>query len=158
MRTFDLSPLFRSTVGFDHLSRMLDAAQRLDDTAFSYPPYNIEKLSEDDYRITMAVAGFAESDLDITVQDHTLVISGKAHREEEQAQYLHRGIAGRSFERRFELADFIRVEGASLVNGLLHVALKREVPERMKPRTVTIAAGAGAAPKVIAGHNAEKAA
>ncbi|MGE5478421.1 MAG: Hsp20 family protein [Bacteroidales bacterium] len=158
MRTFDLSPLFRSTVGFDHLSRMLDAAQRLDDTAFSYPPYNIEKLSEDDYRITMAVAGFAETDLDITVQDYTLVISGKAHRDDEQAQYLHRGIAGRSFERRFELADFIRVEGASLVNGLLHVALKREVPERMKPRTIRIEPGKAETPKVIEGKGADKAA
>ncbi|MGE5516733.1 MAG: Hsp20 family protein [Bacteroidota bacterium] len=158
MRTFDLSPLFRSTVGFDHLSRMLDAAQRLDDSANSYPPYNIEKLSEDDYRITMAVAGFAESDLDLTVQDNTLVITGKAHRDAEQTQYLHRGIAGRSFERRFELADFIRVEGASLANGLLHVALKREVPERMKPRTVKIETGVGAAPKSIESHSADKAA
>lgn len=159
MRTFDLSPLFRSTVGFDHLSRMLDAAQRLDDTASSYPPYNIEKLGEDDYRITMAVAGFAESDLGITVHDHTLVISGKTHQDEERATYLHRGIAGRSFERRFELADFIRVEGASLANGLLHVALKREVPERMKPRTIRIEAGApGQAPKVIEGSSADKAA
>jgi molecular chaperone IbpA len=154
MRTFDLSPLFRSTVGFDHLSRMLDAAQRLDDTAFSYPPYNIEKLSDDDYRITMAVAGFAESDLDITVQDHTLVISGKSHHDEAQVQYLHRGIAGRSFERRFELADFIRVEGASMANGLLHVALKREVPEQMKPRTITIGTAPAAAPRVIEGKPA----
>ena len=158
MRAFDLSPLFRSTVGFDHLSRMLDAAQRLDDTAFSYPPYNIEKLSDDDYRITMAVAGFAEADLDITVHDHTLVISGKVHREDESAQYLHRGIAGRSFERRFQLADFIRVEGANLVNGLLHVALKREVPEQMKPRTIKIDSAPASAPKAIAGNAAEKAA
>lgn len=154
MRAFDLSPLFRSTVGFDHLSRMLDNAQRLDDTAFSYPPYNIEKLSDDDYRITMAVAGFAEADLDITVHDHTLVITGKSHRDEDQAQYLHRGIAGRSFERRFELADFIRVEGASLVNGLLHVALKREVPERMKPRTISIEAAPAPGPKAIEGNKA----
>jgi molecular chaperone IbpA len=138
MRSFDLTPLFRSSVGFDHLSRMLDAAQRLDDNAVSYPPYNIEKLNEDDYRITMAVAGFAEDELDVTVHGHTLVISGKTRREDAQVQYLHRGIAGRPFERRFELADFIRVEGASLVNGLLHVALKREVPEEMKPRTITI--------------------
>lgn len=152
MRTFDLSPLFRSTVGFDHLSRMLDAAQRLDETAVSYPPYNIEKLSDDDYRITMAVAGFSESDLDLTVHDHTLVISGKANRDESQVQYLHRGIAGRSFERRFELADFIRVDGAALVNGLLHVELKREVPEQMKPRTIKIESKAQ--PKVIEGKAA----
>lgn len=147
MRTFDLTPLFRSTVGFDNLSRMLDSAQRLDETAVSYPPYNIEKLSDDDYRITMAVAGFGESDLDIVLHDHTLVISGKSHRDETQVQYLHRGIAGRSFERRFELADFIRVESAALVNGLLHVELKREVPEQMKPRTIKIESKT--APKTI---------
>jgi molecular chaperone IbpA len=158
MRTFDLSPLFRSTVGFDHLSRMLDAAQRLDDTAFSYPPYNIEKLSDDDYRITMAVAGFGEGDIDVTVHDHTLVIAGKTRHDEDQVQYLHRGIAGRSFERRFELADYIRVEGASMANGLLHVALKREVPEQMKPRTITIGTAAPKAPKVIESKAPDKAA
>ena len=138
MRPFDLSPLLRSTVGFDHLSRMLDAAQRVDDSAFSYPPYNIEKLSDDDYRVTMAVAGFAESDLEITVHDRTLIITGKAKREEETAQYLHRGIAGRSFERRFVLADHIVVEGADLANGLLHVALKQVVPETLKPRRIPV--------------------
>jgi molecular chaperone IbpA len=143
MRTFDLSPLFRSTVGFDHLSRMLDAATRADEAALAYPPYNIEKLDEDNYRITMAVAGFAEADLDVTVQDHTLVISGKTRHEDQPVQYLHRGIAGRSFERRFELADTILVGGASLVNGLLHVDLKREVPESAKPRSIPIA-GKGA--------------
>jgi molecular chaperone IbpA len=153
MRTFDLTPLFRSSVGFDHLSRMLDAAQRLDDNAVSYPPYNIEKLGEDDYRITMAVAGFGEGDLDITAHDHTLIISGKANRDEGQVQYLHRGIAGRSFERRFELADFIRVEGAALVNGLLHVDLKREVPEQMKPRTIKIENKPQ--PKVIEGKGSD---
>lgn len=138
MRTFDLSPLFRSTVGFDHLARMLDASARVDEQAFAYPPYNIEKLDEDRYRITMAVAGFAESDLQITTQDHTLVISGTARKEASTAQYLHRGIAGRSFERRFELADYIRPNGASLVNGLLHVDLMREVPEALKPRSIPI--------------------
>ncbi|HIJ64133.1 MAG TPA: Hsp20 family protein [Rhodospirillaceae bacterium] len=139
MRTFDLAPLFRSSIGFDHLARMLDSASRLDDQAISYPPYNIEKLSEDSYRISMAVAGFAETDLDVTTQNHTLVITGRARKEEETAKYLHRGIAGRSFERRFELADYIRVSGASLVNGLLHVELAREIPEAMKPRTISIA-------------------
>lgn len=138
MRTFDLSPLFRSTIGFDNLSRMLDAAQRLDEAAVAYPPYNIEKLGEDDYRITMAVAGFSDADLDITVHDHTLIIAGHARKDDGSVQYLHRGIAGRSFERRFELADFIRVEGARLADGLLHVALKREVPEAMKPRSIKI--------------------
>jgi molecular chaperone IbpA len=157
MRTFDLTPLFRSTVGFDHLSRMLDAAGRVDETALSYPPYNIEKLGEDRYRITMAVAGFSEDDLALTVQDHTLVITGKAQRDDNAVQYLHRGIAGRSFERRFELADFIRVDGASLVNGLLHVALVREIPERMKPRSIRIEKGKETA-KVIEGKTDDRAA
>jgi len=138
MRTFDLSPLFRSTVGFDHLARMLDATTRVDEQTFAYPPYNIEKIDEDSYRITMAVAGFAEEDLEITTQNHTLLIAGRAKKEEPAAQYLHRGIAGRSFERRFELADYIRPVGASLNNGLLHVDLAREVPEALKPRTIAV--------------------
>ena len=142
MRNFDLTPLFRSTVGFDHLSRMLDAATRLDETALSYPPYNIEKLGEDNYRITMAVAGFSDSDIDIVAQDHILLVTGKAKKEEPTVQYLHRGIAGRSFERRFELAEHIRVESAALVDGLLHVDLVREVPEAKKPRTIKIEAKA----------------
>ncbi len=140
MRTFDLAPLYRSTVGFDHLARMLDATSRVDEQAFSYPPYNIEKIDEDRYRIVMAVAGFAEDDLEITTQDRTLLISGQARKDETAAQYLHHGIAGRSFERRFELADYIRPTGASLVNGLLNVDLAREVPEALKPRTIPIAA------------------
>lgn len=144
MRTFDLSPLFRSTVGFDHLAHMLDATSRVDEQAFAYPPYNIEKLDDDRYRITMAVAGFAESDIEITTQDRTLLISGNARKDETSAQYLHHGIAGRSFERRFELADYIRPTGASLVNGLLHVDLMREVPEALKPRSIPIAASAEA--------------
>jgi molecular chaperone IbpA len=149
MRTFDLSPLFRSTVGFDHLARMLDTASRVDEQTFSYPPYNIEKLSEDNYRISMAVAGFSDEDLDVTTQDHTLVITGRAHKDEATTQYLHRGIAGRSFERRFEMADYIRVSGATLVNGLLHVDLMREVPEAMKPRTIKISSAAASQPQVI---------
>ncbi|MBI5162965.1 MAG: Hsp20 family protein [Magnetospirillum sp.] len=153
MRTFDLSPLFRSTVGFDHLSRMLDAAARVDEAALSYPPYNIEKLGEDTYRITMAVAGFGAEDIDLTSQDHTLVITGRARKDDgTPVQYLHRGIAGRPFERRFELADFIRVEGASLVDGLLHVDLVREVPEAMKPRTIAIQTKSQ--PRVIEGKAA----
>jgi molecular chaperone IbpA len=138
MRTFDLTPLFRSTVGFDHLARMLDTASRVDEQAFSYPPYNIEKLGEDDYRITMAVAGFSEGDLEITTKDHSLIITGQARKEDGVTQYLHHGIAGRSFERRFDLAEHIRVASASLVNGLLHVDLVREVPEILKPRTIAI--------------------
>ena len=139
MRTFDLSPLFRSTVGFDHLANLMDAASHLDEQHLSYPPYNIEKLSEDDYRVTMAVAGFSEKDIEITSQDRTLLIIGRTSKEESAPQYLHRGIAGRSFERRFDLAEHIKVVGARLVNGLLHVELHREVPEAMKPRTIAIA-------------------
>lgn len=149
MRSFDLSPLFRSSIGFDHLARVLDAATRLDESTLSYPPYNIEKLGEDTYRITMAVAGFGDGDLDVTVQNHTLVVSGKARKDEVNVQYLHRGIAGRSFERRFELADHIKPTGASLVNGLLHIELVREVPEAMKPRSIRIEAQQADQPKVI---------
>ena len=137
MSTFDLSPLFRSTVGFDRMMSLLDAAGRSDEQA--YPPYNIEKVGEEAYRITMAVAGFAEDDLSIVAQGNSLVISGKQKREEKKASdYLYRGIAGRAFERRFQLADHIKVSGAELANGLLHVDLVREVPEAMKPRTVKI--------------------
>lgn len=140
MRNFDLSPLFRSSIGFDRMTRLLDAATRMDDSAFSYPPYNIEKTGENAYRITMAVAGFGEDDLNISVQENSLVISGKLNKSEDEKKYLYRGIAGRAFERRFELAEHIRVSGASLVNGLLHVDLVREVPEAMRPRTIKIEA------------------
>ncbi len=144
MRTFDLSPLFRSSVGFDHLGRLLDAASRLDEQTVSYPPYNIEKLGDDNYRITMAVAGFSEADLDVTVQDHSLVVSGRSPKEDGKTQYLHRGIARRAFERRFQLADHIRVSGASVSNGMLHIELVREVPESLRPRSIPIASGAPA--------------
>jgi molecular chaperone IbpA len=148
MRTYDLSPLFRSTVGFDRLAALLDTAGRLDDQSFSYPPYNIEKLSDDEYRITMAVAGFADKDLEITAKDRSLVVTGKGT-QDGSVQYLHRGVAGRSFERRFELADYIQVKGANLVNGLLHIDLVREVPEALKPRTVAIGTAAPAKAKTI---------
>jgi molecular chaperone IbpA len=138
MRSYDLSPLFRSTVGFDRLSRLMDAATRVDDSSLSYPPYNIERTGDDTYRISMAVAGFGEGDLTITTQDNQLVITGKLAQEDDKQSYLYRGIAGRAFERRFTLADHIRVSGASLVNGLLHVELVREVPEAMKPRQIKI--------------------
>jgi molecular chaperone IbpA len=152
MNAFDLSPLFRSTVGFDHLDRVLEAAARIDEAALSYPPYNIEKLGEERYRITMAVAGFSEGDLDLTAKGNSLVISGKVRKDEAQPQYLYRGIAGRSFERRFELADHIRVDQASLVNGLLHVDLVREIPEAMKPRSIAITTTpdlAAPAPRIV---------
>jgi len=142
MRSFDLSPLFRSTVGFDNLSRVLDAALRIDDGQLSYPPYNIEKTGEDSYRITMAVAGFGAEDLTVVAQDNGLVISGQSQESESEkaGDYLHRGIARRAFQRRFALADHIKVKGAELANGLLHVDLVREVPEERKPREIKITA------------------
>lgn len=153
MPTFDLSPLFRSTIGFDRMSRLLDAAMRADESAPSYPPYNIEVMGEDAYRITMAVAGFGENDISITAQENSLVISGKLAKSEEERKFLYRGIAGRAFERRFELADHIKVAGASLQNGLLHVELVREVPEAMKPRSIKIETK-GVKPTVIEGKAA----
>ena len=151
MQAFDLSPLFRSTVGFDRLTRLLDAAARVDDNAFSYPPYNIEQTGDDSYRIVMAVAGFGEGDLSITQQGNSLLISGKQEKPAEEKKYLYRGIAGRAFERRFELADHIKVAGAKLTNGLLGVELVREIPEAMKPRTIKIGNGES---KVIEGKAA----
>jgi molecular chaperone IbpA len=138
MRSFDFSPLYRSTVGFDSVTRLLESALRADEGQSTYPPYNIEKTGENAYRITMAVAGFGEDDINITAQDNSLVVTGKLARTEEEKKFLHRGIAGRAFERRFELAEHVRVASASLVNGLLHVDLVKEVPEAKKPRTVKI--------------------
>ena len=144
MTGFDLSPLFRSTVGFDRLSRALDTAFQSDARVQGYPPYNIEKTGENDYRITMAVAGFGEDDIEVTQAENTLVVRGKVEKQEEQGRVLHRGIAARSFERRFQLADYIEVREANLVNGMLHVSLVREVPEAMKPRTIAIGSAAPA--------------
>lgn len=139
MRTYDLTPLLRSTVGFDRMAALLDSFARAEDHSQSYPPYNIEKLSADDYRITMAVAGFEADELNIVTQGTTLIISGKARGEDdENVKYLYRGIARRAFERRFELAEHIEIKGARLENGLLHIDLRREIPEAMKPRTITI--------------------
>jgi molecular chaperone IbpA len=131
---------------------LLDSATRLDDSAFSYPPYNIEQTGDDAYRIVMAVAGFGEGDLTITQQANSLLISGKQEKPAEEKKYLYRGIAGRAFERRFELADHIKVVGAKLTNGLLNVDLVREVPEAMKPRSIKI--GNGGESKVIEGKAA----
>jgi molecular chaperone IbpA len=141
MDSFDFSPLFRSTIGFDRLTRLVDAATRVDNASLAYPPYNIEKTGEDAYRLTMAVAGFSEGELGITAQENILLVTGKAKTEEDENRYLHRGIARRAFERRFSLADHIKVGGASLVNGMLHVDLVREVPEAAKPRKVQISTG-----------------
>jgi molecular chaperone IbpA len=148
MDRFDFSPLFRSTIGFDRLARMVDSAARVDSTAHSYPPYNIEKTGDDSYRLTMAVAGFSQSELDITAHENTLIVTGKAQSEDQNGRYLHRGIARRAFERRFSLADHIKVAGASLDNGLLHVDLVREVPEAMKPRSIKIASAEAETPQV----------
>lgn len=138
MTTFDFSPLYRTSVGFDRLASLLSTAQRTEQ-GNSYPPYNIRSTSEDHYQITMAIAGFADSDLDITTEQNRLVVTGnRADDAEEQGEYLHRGIATRSFERRFNLADHVKVVGASLENGLLYIDLERELPEAMKPRTIEI--------------------
>jgi molecular chaperone IbpA len=136
MRTaIDLSPLYRSAIGFDRMASMLDAAAV--DSKPTYPPYNIELVEENHYRITMAVAGFNESELDITSEQNTLLISGSQEADAER-QYLHHGIAARNFERKFQLAEHVKVVSAELKNGLLHVELKREIPEAMKPRKIVI--------------------
>lgn len=145
MRNFDLSPLFRSTIGFDHMSRLMDAAMQGTDNVDGYPPYNIEKLADDDYRITIAVAGFERDEIEITQKEASLVVRARAKTEDTKQVYLHRGIAGRAFERTFELADHIRVVQADLENGLLVITLKREVPEALKPRRI----GIGATTKTI---------
>jgi molecular chaperone IbpA len=139
MRTFDLSPLFRSSIGFDRLSRLMDSAQ---EQTNSYPPYNIEKTGENAYELSVAVAGFAPEELDLTVQERTLVVSGKTAQEEGERKYLHRGIATRAFERRFDLADDIRVGDARLEHGMLHVELERVIPEEKKPRQIEIRSAA----------------
>ncbi len=151
---FDLSPLYRSSVGFDRLAKMFDEANALE--APSYPPYNIERTGENEYRITMAVAGFTPADLAIEVKEGTLTISGKKpEKQNGKTEFLHQGIAARSFERRFRLADHVEVEGAELENGLLHVAMKRVIPEAMKPRTIAIKGASGKVePQVIEGSKA----
>lgn len=143
--TFDFTPLFRSSIGFDRMLNALEAASRVE-TIDSWPPYDIAKLGEDDYRITMAVAGFNQDELTLTQEQNMLMVSGQKVGDD-SGQYLHRGIAGRSFQRRFELADHVKIVGASLVNGLLTIDLKREIPEEKKPRKIEIAAGK-ALPKV----------
>jgi molecular chaperone IbpA len=138
MDGFDFSPLFRSTIGFD---RLHDTATRIDSGSLGYPPYNIEKTGDDAYRLTMAVAGFSPTEIDVTVHENTLLVTGKAQKEEEKKNgngYLHRGIARRAFERRFSLADHMKVTGADLNNGMLHVDLVHEVPEAAKPRKIEI--------------------
>jgi len=160
MTTVDFAPLFRTAIGFDRLARLVDTAASSQE-AQSYPPYNIEKTGDDTYRLTMAVAGFRPGDLDLTVRDNNLIASGRVANDGPKAEILHRGIAGRAFERRFVLADHIVVEGADLKHGLLHVGLKRIVPESLKPRKIVIGSEpASVAPTPIANdaETAQKAA
>ena len=155
MNAVDFSPLLRTAIGFDRFARLLDGA-RLQSEGQAYPPYNIEVTGEDSYVLTMAVAGFGPDDIELVVKDDTLTVSGKqpTQPEGEGRRFIHRGIAGRAFERRFALADHLVVQGARIENGLLHVALKREVPEALKPRRITIEA---AAPRQVLTQNAEAA-
>ena len=138
MNSIDLNSLVRTSIGFDRLVRLMDSSIHTEASKESYPPYNIEQVDENSYRIVMAVAGFSEDELSITVQDNTLLISGKSKPSESNVKYLHRGIAGRAFEKHFQLADFIKIGTANLQNGLLSIDLVREVPEALKPRKVQI--------------------
>ena len=141
MRNFDFSPLYRTTVGFDHLSSLLNAVSRGDANSNSYPPYNIELFDKDRYRITMAVSGFVEDELELQSEKQTLTVKGSKAADKVERNYLHQGIAGRSFERKFQLADHVEVTGARLENGLLHIDLSREIPEAMKPKVIPIGGG-----------------
>ncbi len=139
MRTFDLSPLYRASVGFDQIADMMDRVSSKDGTQPTYPPYNIEKTDDDAYRISLAVAGFSEDELNVEVRENALIVSARKAPEDGDKTWLHRGIANRAFERRFQLADHVHVQGASHENGMLHIELAREVPEALKPRRVEIA-------------------
>ena len=145
MRNFDLTPLYRASVGFDRLADVMDRAMSADIATTTYPPYNIEKTGEDSYRISIAVAGFAAEDLNVEIRDGAVIVSARKADDDEGRTYLHRGIATRSFERKFTLADHVRVDGASHADGMLHIELLREIPEALKPRRIEIAK---AAPKV----------
>lgn len=157
MRAFDFAPLLRSSVGFENLNRLVDFATRGEGDA--YPPYNIEKLGEGAYRISMAVAGFGQDELDLTVQENVLIVTGRAQEGPETAerQFLHRGIAKRAFERRFQLADTIKVTGAGYEHGLLNIDLVREVPEHKKPRKIEIGGSDSPSAPVIEGSSREAA-
>lgn len=151
MRTYDLSPLYRASVGFDRMADLLDRVMSQDTTAPSYPPYNIEKTGEDAYRISIAVAGFTEAELGVEQRETELVVTARKAKDETPRTYLHRGIATRAFEKRFQLADHVRVTGALHENGMLHIDLIREVPEALKPRQIEISRGA---PRVIEAETA----
>ena len=139
MRSYDFAPLYRATVGFDQIADMMDRVLTNDVTQPSYPPYNIEKTADDAYRISIAVAGFSDDDLSVEVKEGALIVSAKKADEDASRTYLHRGIATRAFQRRFHLADHVRVVGASHVDGMLHIDLEREIPEALKPRRIEIA-------------------
>ncbi len=142
MRTFDFAPLHRATVGFDQIADLMDRVMTNDVSQPSYPPYNIEKTAADSYRISLAVAGFSDADLTVEVKEDALVVAAKKTEGETEKTYLHRGIATRAFERRFHLAEHVRVTGASHVDGMLHIDLQREIPEALKPRRIEIATSA----------------
>ena len=137
--SFDLAPLYRATVGFDRIADMMDRALASDVSAQTYPPYNIEKTAQDAYRISVAVAGFGPGDLSVEVKEGAVVVAGRKAEDQSERTFLHRGIATRAFERRFQLADHVRVTGASHADGMLHIELQREVPEALKPRRIEIA-------------------
>ncbi|MEZ5893003.1 MAG: Hsp20 family protein [Parvularculaceae bacterium] len=147
MRTFDLTPLYRSTVGFDRVFDLLDTMGKAE--TGGYPPYNIERVDENDYRITLAVAGFSEAELDVELHENTLTVTGTRGDADEGRTFLYQGIAGRSFQRRFQLAEHVLVAGASLVNGLLNIELKREIPETAKPRKIAIGATKAGSVKIV---------
>jgi molecular chaperone IbpA len=140
MNTIDLTPLYRNSVGFDRLANLLDTALRSDNVSTGYPPYNIEVTGDERYAVTLAVAGFSEADIDISVENGVLTVRGRKDDDAER-KFLHQGIANRAFERKFNLADFVEVTGASLENGLLTIALRKEIPEAMKPRKIEIGRG-----------------
>lgn len=138
MRNFDLTPLYRASVGFDRMADVMDRTMSADSTQVGYPPYNIEKTGDDTYRISIAVAGFAPDDLTVEVRDGSVIVTAQKPEEDENRTYLHRGIANRAFERKFTLADHVRVEGANFTDGMLHIELVREIPEALKPRRIEI--------------------
>ena len=152
MRTIDLSPLYRSVVGFDRLADLLDSAST--EAATGYPPYNIERTGENAYRIEIAVAGFKAEDLNIEVKENLLTVQGRKPANDESRRYLHRGLAERNFERRFQLADYVVVENADLANGLLSISLKRELPEALKPRRIEISGSTAKVAPLIEGEKA----
>ena len=149
MRNFDLAPLYRATVGFDQIADMFDRVLSGEVTQSTYPPYNIEKTADDAYRISIAVAGFSDADLAVEVKDGALIVSARKADEDESRVFLHRGIATRAFERRFQLADHVRVVGATHTDGMLHIDLQREIPEALKPRRIAIAKGETVAKDVV---------